>query len=442
MPTITIPYNYQPRPYQLPLLRAMDSGYKRAVVIWHRRAGKDKTVLQIVIKKMLERVGSYYYFFPTYKQAKKILWDGMDRDGFRFLDHFPKELIDGKPNETEMKIKFRNGSLFQIIGTDNIDSVVGSNPIGCVFSEYSLQNPQAWSFIRPILKENGGWALFVYTPRGKNHGYDLYQMAKKNPDWFSQVLTVRDTGVVSEADIQQERDEGMDEDLIQQEYYCSFEGSLQGAYYGKQMRLAEAEGRIGNVPYDEMMEVDTWWDLGIDDCLTIWFSQSVGREIRFIDYLEVSGEGFSYIAKELKDKPYVYGRHHLPFDAKVRELGTGKSRLEIAESLGIRPIDIVDKLPIDEGINAARMIFGQCWFDAKKCERGIDALRSYHKEFDDERKIYKNKPEHDWSSHGADSFRYMAVGYKGKIFIGREDRRRIYEAETMPDDPFSQFLQL
>ena len=187
-----IPHNYQPRPYQLPLLRAMDSGKKRACVVWHRRSGKDKTLINLMVKKMFERVGSYYYFLPTYKQGKKILWDGMDRNGMRFLDHFPAQVVT-KKNETELKLQVANGSIFQIVGTDNYDSIMGSNPVGCVFSEYALQNPAAWDFIRPILAENEGWAVFNFTPRGMNHGYELFQMAERNQDWFCELLTVDDT---------------------------------------------------------------------------------------------------------------------------------------------------------------------------------------------------------------------------------------------------------
>jgi len=411
---ITVPYNFSPRDYQLPILSAMDSGIKRAVAVWHRRAGKDKTAIQIEAKKMLERVGSYYHFFPTYQQGRKILWDGMDRDGFPFIKHFPQEII-AKKNDQEMKLTYKNGSIFQVVGTDNINSIVGTNPIGNVFSEYSVQNPIGWDFIRPIVKENGGWAMFLYTPRGKNHGHKMYEMARKNKDWFCQKLTVEDTGIITPAMIQQERNEGMDEDLIQQEYYCSFEGSLQGAYYSKQIRLAEQEGRITRVPYVQNIAVDTWWDLGMDDSTSIWFTQAIGKEIRFIDYFEISGEGFHYIAKELKDKPYIYGTHHMPFDVRVQEMGTGKTRAEVAESIGIRPLRVVPQIGLDEGINAARMILSQCWFDEVKCEKGLDALKSYHKEYDEDRKVFKNRPEHDWSSHGSDAFRYFAVGYKERI---------------------------
>lgn len=389
----------------------MDNGKKRAVWIAHRRAGKDKTLLNYTIKKMFERIGTYYYFLPTYAQAKKIIWDGIDGAGVKFLDHFPVEVVR-KNNATDMKVELVNGSVFQLIGTDKIDSIMGTNPVGCVFSEYSLQNPKAWDLIRPILRENGGWAVFNYTPRGKNHGYDLYLMAKDNPEWFCQVLTIKDTvSVISEADIEKERAEGMDEDLIQQEYYCSFTAAVTGAYYAKQIQQAEDDTRITTVPYDTKIAVDTWWDLGIGDSTVIWFTQTVGKEIHVIDYYENNGEGLPHYAKYLQSLPYVYGRHNAPHDIEARELGTGKSRLEVAKTLGIA-FKVVPNLSVDDGIEAVRGILNRCWFDKAKCKTGLHALREYHKEYDEKKKVFKSYPCHDWSSHAADAIRYFAVGFK------------------------------
>ncbi len=292
-----------------------------------------------------------------------------------------------------------------------------------MFSEYALQDPQAWDFIRPILRENGGWAVFDFTPRGKNHGWDLYQMAKSNQDWFVSLLTVDDTGVLSAADIDAERREGMDEELIQQEYYVSFEGARQGSYYSQQLRIAESEQRITAVPYEPIVGVETWWDLGIGDAMAIWFTQSVGREVRVIDYYEASGEGFSHYAKVLGERGYVYmvkAAHHAPFDIEVRELGTGRSRQEAARGLGI-DFAVVPRLSVEDGIEASRSFLSRCWFDRRKCERGLNALWSYHKEFDEKRKTYRSQPEHDWSSHAADAFRYLSVGHKSALpFVKKE----------------------
>ena len=290
--TVPIPFNFHTRTYQSPFWNAMmgEEGYKRAILLWHRRSGKDKTTLNFMILRMMKRVGIYYYFFPTYNQGRKILWDGIDKDGFKFMDHFPPGSVV-RSNDTEMKKTLVNGSIFQIVGTDKFNSIVGTNPVGCVFSEYALQDPRAWAYIRPILRENGGWAIFPYTPRGKTHGHVLYKMAMASEDWYASKLTVDDTGVLSEADIQKERDEGVEEEIIQQEYYCSFDVGMQGSYFGKGMNLAETQGRICGVPYDSRAVVNTWWDLGMDDSTAIWFHQRIGKEHRFIDYFEDAGEG-------------------------------------------------------------------------------------------------------------------------------------------------------
>lgn len=217
---MTLNHLFEPRPYQIPLLKAFDNGNKRLFHIWHRRCGKDLTDLNIVIGEMARVVGNYYYFLPTYSQAKKVIWEGKTKDGTPFLDFFPKQLIDGAPNNSELKIKFKNGSLFQLIGTDNIDSIVGTNPIGCVFSEFPLQDPKAWNFVRPILAENGGWAIFNGTPRGKNHAWNVLQIGKE-AGWFTEILTVDDTHVISQETLDDERSQ-MPQALFEQEYYCKF----------------------------------------------------------------------------------------------------------------------------------------------------------------------------------------------------------------------------
>jgi len=410
MPSLTIPHNYDPRNYQLPILQALDSGIKRAVCVWHRRAGKDKTAFNIMVKKSLERVGTYFYILPSYAQGKKIIWNGMDKDGFRFIDHCPPEIRETILNQ-EMMIRLKNGSVIQVVGSDNIDSLMGTNPIGVVFSEYSLQNPEAWDLIRPILDENGGWALFNYTPRGNNHGWELYEMAKANNRWFSQILTVKDTGAVSEAVIDESRQAGMPEDLIQQEYYCSFNAPRSGSYYGHLIEKAVEDKRITVVPWEPSVGVETSWDLGMGDSTSIWFSQTVGKEVRFIDYYEMNGEGLPHYAKYLQSKPYTYTTHNAPHDIAVRELGSGKSRIETAAALGIK-FNVAPKLSIDDGIEAVRSLLVNAWFDEVKCKHGILALKNYHKEYDDRNKVFKSHPEHDWSSHASDAMRTRAVTLK------------------------------
>lgn len=217
---ITIPYRFSPREYQIPILKAWDSGINRLFWVAHRRSGKDKTIFANLPKKMLERKGTYYYFLPTYSQAKKVIWSGADKDGFRFLDHFPKEIVK-EINQSDMKIELKNGSILLMVGADNIDRIVGTNPVGVVFSEYSLMKPDVWNFISPILRENDGWAVFIMTPRGTNHAWDLMQTVKNDKNWFVQTLTVDDTKALSAENLAEAKNE-MPQDLFKQEYYCTF----------------------------------------------------------------------------------------------------------------------------------------------------------------------------------------------------------------------------
>lgn len=408
---IPIPYKFSPRNYQIDLFRCFDAGYKRGVFVWHRRAGKDKSLFNLTVGAAFDRVGSYFYFFPTYSQGKKVIWNGMDKNGFRFLDHIPESQIKRKSSQ-EMLIELVNGSIIQIVGTDNYDSIMGSNPIGCVFSEYSLQNPAAWEFIRPILRENGGWAAFNYTPRGKNHGYKLSEMAKNNKDWYHQILTANDTGVLTEDDIQQERDAGMTEDMIQQEFYCSFDAAIKGSYYAEHMRKARHEKRITRVPWQSNVPVQTWWDLGKSDSTAIWFSQLIGSEIHLIDYEEYDGEDVPFYGKLIREKPYVYDRDqgfNGPHDIEHDRLGMPKTVKAQFFDLGM-DFNVVANIPRNDGIQAVRSIFNRCWFDEDKCEKGINALSSYRKVYDEKNAVYKAQPLHDWASDGADAFRYLAVG--------------------------------
>lgn len=414
---IQIPYNFRPRPYQIPLFKALDSGFTRAVVRWHRRAGKDKALINLITKKAMERRGVYFYVYPYYEQARKALWENIDKDGMRFMDHIP-EAIRAHTNNQQMKIELKNGSIIRIIGSDNPNSIVGTNPVGIVFSEYAIQDPTIWYLLRPVLDENGGWAVFNSTPRGANHFKDLWQIAQRDPDyWFSQKLGVSDTKAIPAHVLERARAELLEEtgtdDLYQQEYEVSFEAAVQGSYFGPQMLLLEQMDRITSVPWVPSVPVDTFWDLGINDTNVIWFMQSVGKERRFIDYMETNGQGLGYYVKELNKKPYTYGRSFFPHDVEVRELGTGVSRRQTLESLGVRNIVTVPQVTKKEdSIDAARLALPLCWFDAKLCEKGINALRSYQKQWDEKNKVYRNTPLHNWASNGSDAFQQFAMGFK------------------------------
>lgn len=413
---ITIPYEFTPRPYQVDLFKAMDSGYKRAITVWHRRCGKDKSMFNLLIKKAFERKGVYYYFFPEFAQAKRVIWDGIDGSGFKFLDHIPDILIHRK-NGTDMKIELVCGSIIQLIGTDKFDKVRGANPVGCVFSEFAFQNPKAWNIIRPILSENGGWAIFNSTPNGKNHFYDLFNMAESNDRWFTQFLTIKDTvkedgtPVITEEAVQEEIDAGMSEEMVQQEFYCNWTANSQGFYYLSHIEDAEKDGRIGTVPFDTSAPVETWWDIGVGDSTVIWFTQTMGSTIHVIDYYKNKGRGLAHYAKILQGKKYVYRSHNFPHDMANTEFGTGRTRYEVAEELfkGTR-LNIVQKVGLEDGINAVRIVLPSCHFDRSRCLDGLDALRNYHRQYDERLQEYKDKPVHDWASDPADAFRYLAVG--------------------------------
>jgi hypothetical protein len=315
------------------------------------------------------------------------------------------------------------------VGSDNFDSLIGSPPIGLVFSEYAVADPRAWTMLRPILAENNGWAIFPFTPRGRNHGWALRETARVEDNWLLDEKTVEQTGVFQPEALESERRElirehGPDdgEAYFQQEYYVSFAAAVRGAYYAALMERAEADGRLCGVPYDGAGLVTTAWDIGVGDSTAIWFMQSIGRELRAIDYYESSGLPLAHYASVLKAKGYSYDRHILPHDAAARELGTGKSIEELLRSMDFN-LQIAPKMSVDQGIQATRTIIPRIYFDQKKCERGIAALRQYRADYDEEKKVLANRPRHDWTSHAADALRMYAVAHRD-IFKGGTDERR------------------
>lgn len=421
MTEIVLPMAWTPRPYQRPLWEFLERGGKRAVAVWHRRAGKDAVCLHRTAVAAHERIGTYWHMLPTNVQGRRVVWDAIDGTGRRVIDHVFPPVLRQRVNSAEMKIDLKCGSIWQVCGSDNYNSLVGANPVGVVFSEFALADPAAWDFIRPILAENGGWAIFAFTPRGRNHGHTLFEMARSNAAWFAEKLDVGHTRALPADAIERERLAGMSEAMIAQEFYCSFDAPLVGAYYGDQMAAALDEGRIGRVPWDPDHPVETWWDLGIHDSTAIWFAQQIDREIWLIDYVEEAGKGLAYFAKEILERPYAFSRHVAPFDIGYREWGTGKTRLEVARNFGIR-FSVAPKLPRADGIDAARALLHRCRFDEEKCGRGIEALRQYRKVWDDGHCDYRDEPLHDWSSHAADAFRYGAVSLKRASPLARPTR--------------------
>lgn len=413
---IKLPYGYEPRKYQYNVLNSLDNGMKNICWIVHRRGGKDTTMWNYMIRRAFEEAGTYYYFLPTFAQAKRVIWDGITNDGKRMLDFIPKQIIDGNPNNTEMKIWIngQNGqSLIQLIGADSYDSIMGTNPRGVVFSEWSLMNPMAYDFIKPILVGNGGWCAFIYTPRGRNHGWDLAEIARTNrKEWFFEILTIRETGAFTEEQIEAERRKKTPEDMIQQEYYCDFNRGQEGSYYGRQIDEIRKKGQLTHVPYDPAAPVRTFWDLGIGDSTAIFFAQFIAKEIHLVNYYENSGEGLAHYARILDDyrreTGCVYDLHVAPHDIQARELTTGKTRLETARRLGLS-FRVAPKLSLEAGIEAVRMTLGRCWFDEKRCEHGIKCLENYRKAYNEKFQVYSDTPFHDFASHGADAFRMLAL---------------------------------
>lgn len=404
---ITLPFT--PRPYQEPLFRYMMNGGDRAFLLWHRRAGKDLTAWNWMILAALQRVGTYYHVFPSYTQGKKVIWLGKDRDGTRFLDYIPKQLIKGKPHETEMRVDLRNGSVLQVVGTDNIDSLMGTNIVGTVMSEYAIQDPRGWLFLSPILAENQGWSIFTTTPRGKNHAYELWNNVTQLERWFTSKQTVDDTGAVPQSVIDGERATGVPEEIIQQEYYCSFAVGNVGSYFGMQIEKLEQAGHMVPRIYDPRLPVHTAWDIGMNDATAIWFIQMHGTSIRLIDYFESNNQGLPYYVRVLQDKPYTYGVHLAPHDIAVRDWGTGISRIETAADLGLY-FEPVTRRKKDEQVHAAHILLPRCVFDSEHAGRGIEALREYHREYDEVAKVYKDQPVKNWARHGADAFMILATG--------------------------------
>ncbi len=418
---------FKPREYQLPLCRAFDSGkYKRMIVIWPRRAGKDVCAFNLMIRAALKKIGVYYYIFPTYSQARKVIWDSITNTGEKFLSYIPKELITGT-NGTEMKISLANNSVIQLIGSDNIDSLMGTNPIGIIFSEYALQDPRAYQFLRPILLGNDGFAMFVSTPRGRNHLFELYQIAQNSPDWFCSKLSVEDTAHISIHDINKEIADGLiSQDLAYQEYYTSFEVGIEGSYYTKYIDKMKVKGQIGMVPWESAFKVHTAWDLGVRDSTCIIFFQVIGQTVRLIDCYENSKQGLEYYVKVIESKPYSYGKHMAPHDIRVQEFGSGITRIEKARQLGIK-FTIADDVSIVDGIEAVRSAFSKIWIDEKNCAPLIKALENYRQEFDVKKKVYKSHPLHNWASHYADCMRYLCISLpKTRDGLSAEDLDKRY----------------
>jgi phage terminase large subunit len=381
-------------------------------IVAHRRAGKTVACIMDLIAKAVEcdkREPRFAYIAPTYIQAKDIAW--------AYLKEYTAAIPGMKYSESELTATFpHNGARIRLYGAENYDRLRGLYLDGCIIDESGDIDPRAWpEVIRPALSDRQGWATFIGTPKGRNHFYRTHEMAKKSEDWFTADLKASVTQIIDANELADAK-RSMTDEQFRQEYECSFDAAIMGAYYGKDVELAETEKRITRVAHDKSADVYASWDLGIGDEMAIWIFQIVGKEWHFLRYYENTGQGLDHYVDWIKALPFTVHKHFLPHDAEARELQTGKNRVEFLEGRGFR-CEVVPRHNVDDGINAVRLKFNQFWFDRDHCEIGVDRLRMYRAEFDDKHDVLKNKPLHDKASHGADAFRYGVMGGEEKTRV-------------------------
>lgn len=440
------------RSYQRESWAARNRGIKRFVEVWHRRAGKDRTWASITCMEMLKRRGVYYHFLPTLGQAKRDIWDNIIRDEYDGVEHtykmidivFPPELRVKKPNETEMQIELQGGSVWQLMGAENLDSINrarGSNPVGIVLSEYAFMQYDPWKILMPVLIENGGWVAFISTPNIEDDNFHvLYKAALRDPKWFAQLLTVEDThkdavgedgkSVMDIDAINAERGKNVTEEDIQREFYCSFKGYMRGTIYGDVIDQAIAAKRVGRFPYVSQLPVGVCIDLGTSDKMAVWFFQKTNpKSVTFIDYWEDNQKDIKDVAHLLRERrPYMYGRVVLPWD--------GRAAANYLEEVGFKNIEVCrrnrmeasgnDTASIQEQINEVRLKFGTFYFDDTVIDKnngaglGLEHLKRYKREWDDQLKVFNKDPKHDEHSHAADALRTgVAGGFEPLVFFGQ-----------------------
>jgi phage terminase large subunit len=396
---IEIPY--KPREHQLKVHELLE-GKRFAVVVAHRRFGKTVAALNHLIREAVlneKETPRYAYIAPTYGQAKRVAWD--------YLVKYTTPL-GGTNNISELRVDFW-GRRIQLYGSDNPDSLRGQYFDGVIIDEVGDQNPKIWTdIVRPALTDRKGWCLFIGTPKGHNHFKELRDRAKKEEGWGLLEFKASETGVVDDTELKAAKNE-MGEDKYRQEFECSFDAAVEGSYFGQILNELEEKKHMQEIPREELSRTFTAWDLGMGDSTSIWVAQLVGTEVRLLDYYENHGVGLDHYVKWIKDNDYLKAEHILPHDVRVRELGTGKSRMEMLEEAGLE-VKIAPRMGLDDGIQAVRRLLPRCWFNVPKVQIGLNCLRNYRRDYDEKRKIFYERPLHDWSSHGSDSFRYLALG--------------------------------
>jgi phage terminase large subunit len=400
-------------------------------IVAHRRAGKTVACINDAIKQAItcpHPEPHIAYLAPYYAQAKDVAWN--------YLRRFTAPIPGVTTNETELRVDLPNGGRIRLYGADNYERLRGIYLDGVILDEYAQMDPRAWTeVIRPALSDRQGWATFIGTPMGHNAFYEVWERARSETDWYALMLRASETGLLPDTELADAR-RTMSADEYQQEYECSFDAAVQGAYYATEMARARTEQRITRVPYDRYCPVYTAWDLGFTDSTAIWFVQAVGNEIHVIDYYEADSKPLSHYADVLHEKAKGWGEgfrwadHYFPHDVRANELSSGKSRVQTLAELGIEA-QVVPLHNVNDGINATRRIFDRMWFDEERCKRGIEALTLYRRDKDQKTRMLKDRPLHDWPSHGADAMRYFASGWDGNSARPRDNkvdrhRRRLY----------------
>jgi phage terminase large subunit len=408
-----------------------------AVLVCHRRAGKTVATICDIIRRAItenKEDARYAYIAPFYAQAKNIAWD--------YLLKFAAPAIV-KANQSELWIELVNGAKIRLFGADNPDSLRGLYLDGVVLDEYADMKPRLWGeIVRPLLTDRQGWATFIGTPKGHNAFYSIYNEAQKNPNWYVKTLRADQSGLLAHNELL-DAQATMSSNQYEQEFLCSFEAAILGAYYGQEMRRITDLGRITDIKYDSMFPCHTAWDLGFNDSTSIWWFQVVHGEIRVLDHHSSNGQAIPFYTGLIKQKQeelgLTYGIHWLPHDARAKTLASGgKSIIEqLATKIDIKQLKIVPNLSLQDGIQATRLALNRTWFD-NRCEEGIECLRQYQREWDDDKKVFRDRPKHDWTSHSADAFRYLSIVWKDEEPPAHKDDRivgvHVGQTEVTLDD--------
>lgn len=418
-----------PRWYQRPLWDYLETGGRRAIAVWHRRAGKDDVLLHRAAVSSFERIGNRWHCLPEYAQARKAIWEAVNpHTGKRRIDEaFPKELRE-TTNDDQMFIKFANGGTWQLIGSDRYNATVGATPIEITYSEWALSNPSAWAYHRPMLEENGGTASFITTPRGNNHAKSMLDMAQKNPKWFAEVLNIHDTGTLTPKQLVESLAEyqalyGADfgQAMFDQEYMCSFTGATVGAYFGAEVSKAERDGRIRSVPIDERYPVHCVMDLGKATNNPVWLFQVVQKQLRIVCFYQPESEDLDDWCVDLRDRGFS-GNTYVPHDIMVTEWGSKKTRFDRLIDRKMNPRR-VSRVSVADGLQAGRMAINAATFDTTACEAGIEGLKNYRRDWDDERKTFREIPVKDWAEHIGSSWRYLGLAWREAAQPGPKEKK-------------------